>query len=325
MSKSTHKRVPARSSALFRLTSPRRLAEILLVPRATLERLVELGDANYLVRPDRSTGRTIEEPKPDLKIVQKRFARLLAQIETPDYLHSGVKGRSYITNASCHIAGLSCIKLDIRKFFPSSSSHYVQLFFEEVLEYPPDVASRAKRLLTYNGHLPTGGNASTILSFWAYKPMFDEIEALAKEHGCAFTLYVDDMSLTGVFANRKCQQAARKIVARYGLRAHKAKAFSPGQPRVLTGIANTRRGREVPHRRARSIARLEQEEAAASTANEKLKVLPGLIGKLSEASIVDPSWMARKEAAVQRRRKLKTTGRAQGMRVFPGPGEPPRD
>lgn len=305
MSTSTHKRVSVRGSALFRLTSPRRLAEKLLISRSTLERLVAAGDNNYIVRRDRATGRIIEEPKPQLKLVQKRFARLLAQIETPAYLHSGVKGRSYITNASCHTAGLPCIKLDIRRFFPSSNSHYVQRFLEEVLEYPPDVASRARRLLTYDGHLPTGGNASTILSFWAYKPMFDEIEALAKEHECGFTLYVDDMSITGVFANRKCQQAARKLVARYGLRAHKAKGFSPGQPRVLTGIANTRRGRQLPHRRAKSIAKLEQDESGASTAADRLNVLGSLIGKLSEASIVDPSWSARKEAAVQRRRKLK--------------------
>ncbi len=310
MSTSTHKRVPVRASALFKLTSPRRLAEILLVPRSTLERLVNAGDSNYLVRPDRKSGRIIEEPKPQLKLIHQRFARLLAQIETPDYLHSGVKGRSYITNANAHGADHSCIKLDIKKFYPSSSSHYVQRFFEEVLEYPPDMASRAKRLLTYDGHLPTGGNASTILSFWAYKPMFDEIEALAKQHQCDFTLYVDDMSITGVFANRKCQQEARRIISRYALRAHKAKAFSPGQPRVLTGIAKTRRGREVPHRRAKGIATLEQEVASAPTAADKLKLLPSLIGKLSEASIVDPSWAGRKDAAVRGRRKLKMEGNA---------------
>lgn len=305
MSKNTHKRVSVRGSALFGLTSPRRLAEILLVPRSTLERLVNAGDGNYLVRPDRKSGRIIEEPKPQLKFIQQRFARLLAQIETPEYLHSGVKGRSYITNANAHEADKPCIKLDIKKFFPSSSSHYVHRFFEDVLEYPSDVASRAKQLLTYDGHLPTGGNASTILSFWAYKPMFDEIDALARENQSEFTLYVDDMSITGMFANRKCQQEARKIISRYGLRAHKAKAFSPGQPRVLTGIAKTRRGREVPHRRAKGIAQLEQEEAAASSVADKLKVMPALIGKLSEAAIVDPSgWTGKKNAAVQRRRRL---------------------
>jgi len=292
----THKRVPLKGSALFRLTSPRRLAEMLLVPRATLERLVEAGDDNYLVRPDRKSGRIIEEPKPQLKLIHQRFARLLAQIETPDYLHSGVKGRSYITNANAHGADDACVKLDIKKFF------------EDVLEYPPDVASRAKQLLTHDGHLPTGGNASPILSFWAYKPMFDEIDTLARENDCEFTLYVDDMSITGVFANRKFQQAARKIIARYGLRAHKAKTFSPNQPRVLTGIAKTRRGREVPHRRAKGIAQLEQQEAEAETTADKLRVMPSLIGKLSEAAIVDPSWTARKNAAVQRRRKMKASG-----------------
>ena len=304
----THKRVPLKGSALFRLTSPRRLAEMLLVPRATLERLVEAGDDNYLVRPDRKSGRIIEEPKPQLKLIHQRFARLLAQIETPDYLHSGVKGRSYITNANAHGADDACVKLDIKKFFPSSSSHHVQRFFEDVLEYPPDVASRAKQLLTHDGHLPTGGNASPILSFWAYKPMFDEIDTLARENDCEFTLYVDDMSITCVFANRKFQQAARKIIARYGLRAHKAKTFSPNQPRVLTGIAKTRRGREVPHRRAKGIAQLEQQEAEAETTADKLRVMPSLIGKLSEAAIVDPSWTARKNAAVQRRRKMKASG-----------------
>ncbi len=68
MSKNTHKRVSVRGSALFGLTSPRRLAEKLLVPRSTLERLVNAGDGNYLVRADRKSGRIIEEPKPQLKL-----------------------------------------------------------------------------------------------------------------------------------------------------------------------------------------------------------------------------------------------------------------
>lgn len=82
------------------------------------------------------------------------------------------------------------------------------------------------------------------------------------------------MSITGVFANRKCQQEARKIISRYTLRAHKAQVFSQGQPWVLTGIAKTRRGQEVSHRRAKAIAMLEQQEGAASTTDEKLKLLP---------------------------------------------------
>ena len=306
---SKHKRIALKGSALFRLTSPRRLAEVLLLSRSALERLIVAGDTNYIVRFDQKSGRIIEEPKPQLKLIQKRFARLLSQIETPNYLHSGVKGRSYITNADAHEANQSCVKLDIKKFFPSSNSHHVQRFFEDVLEYPPDVAARAKQLLTYGGHLPTGGNASTILSFWVYKPMFDEIEALSRQHNCKFTLYVDDISITGLFANRRCQQAVRKIVSRYGLRTHKTKAFSAGQPRVLTGVAKTRRGRELPHRRAKGIAELEQLETATDSTAKKMKLLSTLIGKLSEATIIDPLWAGRKEAAVKRRRKLKQEDR----------------
>jgi RNA-directed DNA polymerase len=306
MKTTKNKRIPIAGSALYRITSPRRLANILLISRDTLERLVDAGDDNYLVRQDRKSGRIIEEPKPALKSVQKRFSRLLAQIETPDYLHSGVKGRSYQTNASAHLVENVCIKLDIRKFFPSVSSHYVQLFFECVLEYPPDVASRAKQLLTYGGHLPTGGNASTILSFWAYKPMFDEINELTRQENSTFTLYVDDISITGVVASRKIQHKVRKIINRYKLRAHKAKLFAPGQTRILTGVAITNKGKQLPYRRAKNISILEQQESLTSNDTQKLEILSALIGKLSEASTINPAWRAKKTAAIQRRRTLKS-------------------
>lgn len=175
-----------------------------------------------------------------------------------------------------------------------------------MLEYPPDVAFKITRILTCAMHLPTGGNASTLLSFWAYKPMFDEIAELAKRHGSAFTLYVDDMTITGIFANRTCQREARNIISRYGLLAHKAKVFSAGQPRVVTGVAKTRRGRELPHRRAKGIALLERAETATASLPEKEQLLASLIGKLSEATVVDSSWMGRKDAAVKRRRNLST-------------------
>ena len=41
---STHKRVALKASALFRLTSPRRLANMLMLTPTALERLVRWGD-----------------------------------------------------------------------------------------------------------------------------------------------------------------------------------------------------------------------------------------------------------------------------------------
>src|SRR3546814_18225799 len=55
-----HKRVSLRGSALFKLTSPVRLAQILCIPPAQLDRLLRRGNTNYCVRTDRKTERLIE-------------------------------------------------------------------------------------------------------------------------------------------------------------------------------------------------------------------------------------------------------------------------
>src|SRR5690348_15966681 len=124
-----HKRVSLRGSALFKMTSPARLARALCNSPERLAYLVTKPGANYSVWQDKKTGRWIEEPKALLKIVQARVGWLLGQIETPDYLHSGVKKRSYITNAAKHSVDGGGVKLDVQKFFPSARAAAVCHFF----------------------------------------------------------------------------------------------------------------------------------------------------------------------------------------------------
>ncbi|HEY1605434.1 MAG TPA: reverse transcriptase family protein [Allosphingosinicella sp.] len=313
-----HKRVSLRGSALYKITSPAMLARRLCISPHMLNYLLAHADENYCVRLDRKSGRLIEEPKHLLKRVHARIAWLLGQIETPNYLHSGVKKRSYVTNAAGHSISGGGIKLDVRKFFPSVRAAAVCHFFADVMQYPMDVASRMTKMLTTGGHLPTGGNASCILSFWAYKDMFDEIAALAAERGCHFTLYVDDMTITGAFATRAMQHAARNIIGRYRLRAHKNKVFASGQPRVVTGVAVTSRGRELPNRRARAIVDMRAEIAGAATDAQRLDLMPQLIGRLSEAAEVDDRWDPGKRAAVNMRRSIKARAQCR-PRMAPTP------
>lgn len=292
------KRVNLAGSALFRLTSPDRLARQLNVTRRQFDELVEKGSENYRVWSDRTTNRLIEEPKPLLKKVHARVAYLLSQIETPTYLHSGVRGRSYFTNAGEHSASGRCITLDVKKFFPSVRAAAIYHFFRDVLEYPDDVASRMTSIMTIHGHLPTGGNASVILSFWAYKPMFDEIARLAAARNCSFSLYVDDISITGDGATRALQREVRAIIGRYRLRAHKGKVIPAGQAKVLTGIAVTTGGIELPHRRSKAVQAGLDSIKCAETDAERIALLPRVVGQVSEAATVDSAWMGRKASTL---------------------------
>ena len=62
------------------------------------------------------------------------------------------------------------------------------------LKTSPDVAEILTNIITYNGGITTGCPTSQIMAFYAYSDMFSEIADAAKQCGCKFTLYVDDMT-----------------------------------------------------------------------------------------------------------------------------------
>lgn len=180
-------------SPLYKISSPRMLARVLQVSMAELEELQSDLDP-YKRWTDPKSGRPIQEPRPRLEKVHRRIGMLLARIEVPDYLHFARKGRSYITNAAAHSVRASCAKIDIRKFYPSARAQAVYHFFRDRMECAGGVAGILARLLTVDGHLPTGSSASPILSYFAYEDMYHELNTLALDAGCVMTVYVETSS-----------------------------------------------------------------------------------------------------------------------------------
>jgi hypothetical protein len=170
-----------------------------------------------------------------------------------------------------------------------------------------DVAGILTKLLTVDGHLPTGSSSSPILSFFAYEDMFEELEGLAKLAGCQLTVYIDDMVFTGCGATRSLLYASRRVLASYRLYGHKTKLFRPGQPRIITGVALTKEGMKLPNKRQKSIAADFVAFDIAPDGFEKLVIVRRLVGRLFEASQIDPTWLSKAEAmaatrdAMQRR------------------------
>ena len=241
-----------------------------------------------------------------------RLARWIAEdrIETPDYLPSAISGHSYITNAAAHSATVPSIKIDVKKFFPSVLSATVFRFFVGPMRCNREVAGLLANLLTYQGHLPTGGSASPIIAFYAFKGMFDEIDALARAKGLTMTCYVDDMTLSGKNATRGVLQQVRLIIARHGLKSHKVKFLPANRPKVITGVAATTKGLRVPNRRHRAISQSFVEYQTAPDEAAARKALNKLIGRMHEAGQIEPHWKLRAATLENERRILATSGNA---------------
>lgn len=287
---------PLEKNWLYAVSSPKDLARRLSTkncPITVRELEAFAGDAGNFKVFRTKKGRDVQQPCPRLQRLHRYIHEILARIETPDYLHSAVEGRSYITNALAHEPGVPTIKIDVKKFFRSVPRSAVFRFFSGPMGCARDVAGLLANLLTYGGHLPTGGSASPVIAFYACKPMFDSMEGLARSRGLKMTCYVDDMTFTGTRASRGALQEARLIIAGYGLKSHKTKFLGANRPKVITGVAITADGPKLPNRRHRAIHEALQAYRAAADFETSEKAFNKLIGRMHEAGQIEPRWRAR--------------------------------
>lgn len=225
-------------SSLFKLGSRSKLAGLLGISTAEL-RALSAGDTLYseFDIPKKSGGglRHVENPCRALKRVQARLAKLLARINPPDFLFCPVKRRCYVTNAAAHRGNRVVQCLDIRKFFPSTPQRRVFWFFHSVMRCERDIAGLFANLACYQGHLPTGSPLSPIMAYFAYYDLWERIAAFCKERGYTFTVYIDDVTISGARVPKADIWEVRKMIHGMGLRYHKEKTFVD-QPAEVTGV-----------------------------------------------------------------------------------------
>lgn len=291
---------------LYKITSPVDLATRL---KMTVERLESLAkdEGNYRIFDIEQNGkkRSIQEPKPLLQQLHARIHLLLSRIETPDYLHSAIRGRSYISNAQAHLNEGNVIKIDIKKFFRSVPKIAVYKFFLDHLKCAEHAAGLLANLLTIGGFLPTGSSSSPIMSYYAFKNMFDEIEELAKAHNLKMTCYVDDLTLSGQCATPKLSYQIRQIIAKNGLKSHKVRYFTTNRPKVITGVVIAKGKACLPNRRHFLIKKGYEDLCVAETPEKKLAILNVLISRVHEAAQIEASWLPKAKALQSLRHELK--------------------
>lgn len=170
--------------------------------------------------------RMFNDPSKRRKIVLRKLNLFLKDIKTPDYLYS-VSERDYVKNAKKHLGNSNYILMDISSFFPNCNYKRIKNWFmaKSGLGCVEDVASSLVYLVTVPSkskyrEVPQGYPTSTLICYFSYKEMFDEIYQLASKYKITFTTYVDDLTFSytdhNKFDESKFCDDVRTIVLKYG-------------------------------------------------------------------------------------------------------------
>ena len=229
-----------KNSFLYKIGNKTKLAKYLGITRKELLNLC--NDNLYKVREElkhNGTGtRIIEAPAKQLKSIQRKLNKELQKLETPSYLFSGIKGKSFIDNALVHVQNKYVLCVDIHSFYPSTDDKKVLQFYKNSLKTPNDIAKVLTELTTFNGHLPTGAPTSVILAFFAYAKTFDDIYMKAQELKIDMSVYVDDVTFSSQnpipisfynFVEKRMKQQG--LI----LKKKKTKWYKPGDFKIITG------------------------------------------------------------------------------------------
>ena len=271
----------------------------------SLDKLERLAAANKYSVFTLKTGRVVQEPEAALQALHRRLHRYLARIETPAYLHSTVRGSSYVNNAKAHLGTNNTVKVDVKKFFPSVPQYKVMHFFRDKMNCSGDVAGLLANLICFKKFLATGSSASPIVSYYAFKEMFDEMFSYAENKGFILSVYVDDITMSGRNVSWEDLQMLHRIIRHYGLEGHKSKISQGNRPRLVTGVMLAGNDAQLPFSRWQKIKTLVKEVEREPEVGKKMLVLNRLVSTLYEAAQIEPKCRTMAEHFHREMRALK--------------------
>lgn len=255
-------------SPFYKLNSIKKLANLLQVSLSELERLESLTKSNnkiYAVFTVGGKKREIQTPvHPLLKKVQHRLYNLLNRFELPEYLFSGRKGLSYISNAKIHQNSKFVLTMDIEHFYASTRGEFIFQFFHHKLKMASDLAHILTNISTYRDFsaniqkIPTGSMLSQLLAFLAYSDIFETISKLSKDNNYIFSLYVDDMTFSSnSFIPHDFHKQIEEILRSKKLRFKRSKVryYNDTQSKKVTGVIITSNNQLcVPNKRLKETS-----------------------------------------------------------------------
>jgi len=204
-------------SRAIRLVSIRRLEELLGEKREDIYRIAEHAGRYYEPfdrRRQIGSGkwRHIDNPSPNLKRIQRKInKRILSQLEFPDTMFGGVRGRTVLQNATAHLGQPLVVTLDLKDCFPSITDRQVFDSLRNRGGCSTDIASVLTKLTTYQKRIPQGAPTSLTLANLCLISLSTKLSEIAESFDLKISLFVDDIALSGARALDAMEDCIRAI------------------------------------------------------------------------------------------------------------------
>ena len=238
--RSKFERYPLERSPLAQNPSQRDVAELVKETKTDLKTLAQpsFKDQFIVRRTINANGkaRQLVYPEGRLRAVHERLRISFSRIVQPSYLMSPRKGKSQRENALVHLNSAEFMTLDLRQFYPSTTRQMIRDSLVAQFGMQRDVAGLIAHLATADDRACFGSPLTPVLASIVHRPMFDSIADRCLTEDLCYSVWVDDLTISGRKITGCLRSDVRDIVARSGLRSHKLKLFSGNRPVFVTGV-----------------------------------------------------------------------------------------
>jgi len=213
-------------------------------------------------------SRALVYPEGRLRAVHERLKFQLSKIIQPSYLMSPRKGRAQRDNAEAHLAAAQFLTLDLKQFYPSTTRTMIRNSLVAQFGMQADVAGLIAHLATADDRACFGSPLTPVLASLVHRPMFDLIADRCAEDDLGYSVWVDDLTISGHEITGELRTSVRGIIAGSGLRSHKLKSYTGNRAVFITGVGVVGSNLVVPKRMEIRSKELWAELEAAETFDE---------------------------------------------------------
>ena len=225
-------------SPLAQRPTQRDIAALVGETRDDLRRLVNYKN-EFIIRRQITTGkkgkvRDLAYPTKRLRSAHERLKFHLNKVKQPSYLFSPRRKKGQRDNAALHLDQDQYLTLDLKQFYPSTSEDMVRGWFRDELGMYDDVARLLTHLCTIDGKVSFGSPVTPVLCSLVHRRMFDKIADICNARGLRYSVWVDDLTISGRFVPGEVLRQIRAVVRAAGLKSHSVRYRSGNRPVFIT-------------------------------------------------------------------------------------------